>query len=280
MAILDSVDKAITVIHLLTNNQWGSDVAQFLSCRQGVATRDKLRAWGDRMIVSDITRLSMKRLTKSIQTDLETFYSHKSLVDSLRELKYLFEIRCTTDGVVAIIDLLPSLNRAVDSTLIATILLSTIDRPIVKLHPFLKILVDKQYELVVQVGDSVESLNDMAQPISEEESALDELMRCRRAALDYAIISSMHDEIRDANSIRHGWVVVNTSRSIDSLSIVVMTSSGSEIRLSLSRPGSPRSTDPHTRYLRHQFLERCCSTKASSVGLLSRFLDYLIQSNS
>jgi len=280
MALLDSVDKAITIIHLLTNNQWGPDVAQFLSCRQGVPTRDKLRTWGDRTIVSDVSQLSMKRLTQSIHADLETFHSHKSLLSSLRESKYLFQIRCTEDGIAAVIELLPSLHRAVDNVFIATLVLSTVGRPMVKLHPLLRTLVDKKYELIVELDGGLEESQSIQNlPQTENESVTDELFRCRQAALDYVVLTSVHDEIGENRNLKNGWVVTHSSRSIDALSIVLVRSGGHEISLSLSRPRNAIAANPFTKYLRHKFLEHCSSTNPSGHGLLSSFLDYVIGSD-
>ena len=277
MSLLDSIDKSITLIHLLTNSQWGPDIAQFLSCRQSVPTRDKLTSWGDRTIASNTIEASIKRTSDNIQSDLSAFRSHKDLLDSLRRAKYLFDLRCTADGIVAVVELLPTVQQSSHTISTATLILSDVDRPIVRSSPLLKTLRDRAYELVIDVEgsgfqESIMNSSELAElPVPEE------LLRYRTAALDYVIISKMQDDLESSPALKGGWVLTHSSRCIDSLSISIVGPEGLEIFIKLTKSNNTPSVQRYRRFLRQLYLDECSTQQRSPKSLVSRLIEYILE---
>jgi hypothetical protein len=278
MSLLDSVDKSITIIHLLTNNRWGPEVAQFLSCRQSVPARDKLNAWGDRAVASDTKDASFKRMVDSVQSNVRAFRSHANLLNSLRELKYIFELRCTEDGVVAIIELLPTLQRSLNIASAATLSLSDVERPIIKTIPLLKTLSDRGYELVIERDSSQNDESSINSIDATKLPVLEELSRYRTIALDYVIISKILDELESSTTSLSGWVLTHSSRCIDSLSLSLVGPGGMEISIRLSNSCKNPTSDTYRRFARQIYLESCCAQPTHPKSMVSRLIEYILES--
>ncbi len=279
LSLLDSVDKAITIIHLLTNNHWGIERTQFLSCRQGVPSRDKLTSWGDRSKANHISEMSLGVVRDMITSNLSACQIQIDLLASMRSMNYLYELRCTEDGIVARIALLPASNKMFGELYAADLLLSQGTRPPIVVHPIIRRLVDKEQGLVVRINGVSADLEDDELRQVEQESVLDELFRCRVASLDYAIMNAVHEEVSGDRHLPVGWVVTQTSRSIQSLPLILVGPGGHEVYLGIGEV-RPHSRNIYSRHLRHTYLDHMATSKDSRVPLLRGLLDQLMLSSS
>ncbi len=258
------VSRAITVVHLLTNSQWGEGIppTKFLSCRQSAPARDKSATVGDSS-VSKLTQQEIQQVRNRIRIESARNSCACDLVESLNAAKFLSMVDCNENGPRIIVDLVPSLNPDGVGSGIAVCSISIRNIPVMVLyHPLLQDLVRHNSRLVILINnDTVLNSQTSRDPVisTGTQDVIRELSFAQEVALDYMIIDRLHHEV-ESGSKSGNWTIVNRSRYTSDLEISavkVLSEKSSKLTVRLQAEVVDQSPAVHTALnsLRSSFIE-------------------------
>jgi len=268
--LLDSIDKAITIVHLLTNTQWGSETARFLSCSQSLPLRDKRPSLGDRNVAKVLDK-SCREALDILDRDRKRFGTYKELIQSLRSENFITEMRYIEGNISIVVELMPTLNPALSNSHVSTCILTIYEEsPKIVFHPVVRTLVDTGAMLVVCFNEG--SVTVQTSNSESFSGVVEEVHAGRMAVLDYMIVAQIQKEV-ESNKLPDGWVCTEVSKHPSKFSISLVGPTGDEIQIAL---GSRAQDIPeHTMTLRSVFVDMC-SLPRSDVILVQEFFETLI----
>jgi hypothetical protein len=296
--ILDSLDKyvaparpsspnssrAITVVHLLTNSQWGEGVppTRFLSCRQSVPARDRASVVGDISVFTGALSetASTSRSIASIKIKTSRM---NNILQALREAKFLTRVHCGDSGLEIQVELVPSTNPMVGQSGLSTCRLSVNKEPItLTLHPLLRRLVSTRANLRVTISRTTENMDTCEGSGSNSavtEYIVSRVVSAQAVALDYLVLQRLHEEA-DKGKAPLGWVITKQTKQSESFRLsAVKMKAGDAVYVTVELVSKDDQVTPrHSRaemMLKQAYVDACMrrGTPVSLFGVLDTALD-------
>lgn len=269
--------RAITLVHLLTNKDWGPGIPQmrFLSCRQSHPMRDKLTEVGDSSVAGE-AMIEIGSVREQLSSMFRSAEALKKLLERLRARKFVFAMKCSDEKVVASIELVPASNPHAKRS-VCTLTISG-GSPSLILSPTMRRFVSGGFYLQVRTG-SVSPSSAITPPILD--SIEDELTQAQSSAVDYAIIEILQNE--QSASQHLGWIRTYASKHNDNFSVTFATLAVNPLEITVGLfPSALRVTEEFagiTKALRAAYLE-WCGTKTDTDPHLSQHLFSFISASS
>ena len=208
--------RAITIVHLLTNTNWGAgQPIRFLSCRQSIPQRDRVSAVGDASMVSAI-RSEIGRTRKSISNILLRHQRTKHFIESLRDSKCIIEMRRTGSGISPCVNLLPTVSVSSVCSIASVSFID--DTPTLETDPFLQFFIRNKLELNFSIG-KLPSPKDLNPMDVSEAGPQDIVARAQMSALDLAVIRGLQNENPTSCCEEHRIISIRKSSTENDYSI-------------------------------------------------------------
>lgn len=249
--------RAITIIHLLTNREWGEGVPKmkFLSCRQSIPARQRTQAVGNKDIIDMIL--------DGCSCSREALNSSFSAMQRLRQIKHslvlekkVADVRFLEDSVALVVQLIPSVNSSSQGVTGTVRLVGS--EPQLSLPPRLSKLTNHKYRIqIVMNGD----MNNCDRKIEPCASIMEEIENAQLSAIDFSIVDILQNE----NLQLSNWNRVSVSKFEDifSVSYALIQPPFTEVTITL-RPNA-RESETAVK-LREAFLGMCAS-RTTNVSL-------------
>lgn len=259
--------RAINVVHLLTNTNWGDGVppTRFMSCRQSAPARERLTAVGD---MSSGVHLSsdISHSQENIHVDAVKYARAQSLLSWMRDHKISVEMRVINGRIVPMVDLLPSSNRNVMRS-VCSISLDG-NEPKLQLNSLMRTFIENALSLSVVVDGPISIAREHAlSNISVE----DEVLHAQRCALDFAVIRKLQDEAAAPCQNGFRWLKTGVSKHTSNFSasfVIVSEETLCPVNITVGfGPSAGNQSVSICQRLRQRVLEECTSSNIDTVPL-------------